>query len=207
MQNPAVELAFATFSNEHYNLRMTHTNDDFTLTAEEAALLRQGFTYCPRCRAKMVDREVYGRLRRVCPACRFVQFIDPKVSAAVLAERDGQVLLVKRRMEPAQGSWCMPGGFIELGETPEQAAARECKEETGLEVEITGLVDVYTYQDYRGSGILIMYKGKIVGGAIKSGDDADRVEFFGPDELPEHIVFDSNVEALAAWREEKSFGD
>lgn len=179
----------------------TH-NGEFTLTAQEAASLRRGFTYCPRCRTEMVDKQVYGRVRRVCPnaECRFVQFIDPKVSAAVMPLRDGKVLMVKRAMEPARGSWCFPGGFMEIGETPQQAAIRECKEESGFDVEITNLVDVYYYEDYRGSGVLILYQGKVVGGQPRAGQDADAVSFFGPDELPENIVIETNIEALAAWK-------
>jgi ADP-ribose pyrophosphatase YjhB (NUDIX family) len=179
--------------------------EEFTLTAAEAAALRQEFRYCPRCQTEMVDNYVYGRVRRVCPdeTCRFVQFIDPKVSAAVMAVRDGQVLMVKRAMEPARGSWCFPGGFMEIGETAQETAVRECKEESGLDVEIVGLVDVFYYEDYRGSGVLIMYKGKVVRGQARAGDDAKAVAFFGPDELPEHIMFESNIETLARWREGK----
>jgi ADP-ribose pyrophosphatase YjhB (NUDIX family) len=178
-------------------------NKEFALTAEEAASLRQGFQYCPRCRTEMVDKKVYGRVRRVCPdpTCRFVQFIDPKVGAAVLAEQDGRVLLIKRAMDPGRGSWCLPGGFMEIGETPQETAIRECKEESGFDVEIPGLIDVFYYEDYRGSGVLIMYKGEIVGGQAHPSDDAEEVGFFGPDELPENIVFDSNIKTLAAWRE------
>lgn len=182
---------------------MTDSNEEFTLTAEEAASLRRGFKYCPRCRTEMVDREVYGRVRRVCPACRFVQFIDPKVGAAVLAVRDGQVLLIKRAVDPARGSWCMPGGFMEMGETPQETAVRECKEESGFDVEISRLIDVFYYENYRGSGVLIVYKGKVIGGGGQPADDAEEVGFFGPDELPDNIIFDSNVQTLAAWREGK----
>jgi ADP-ribose pyrophosphatase YjhB (NUDIX family) len=184
---------------------MSDSNEEFTLTAEEAAALRQGFTYCPRCRAEMVDRHVYGRTRRVCPnpECRFVQFIDPKVSAAVIAERNNKVLMVKRVMEPARGSWCFPGGFMEIGETPQQTAMRECREESGLDVEISGLVDVFYYEDYRGGGVLIMYKGNIVGGQPRAGEDAQAVGFFGPNEVPENVVFDSNIKTLEAWRKGK----
>jgi ADP-ribose pyrophosphatase YjhB (NUDIX family) len=180
---------------------MADTPNPFSLSAAEAAALRLGFKYCPRCAAEMVDKEVYGRVRRVCPACRFVQFIDPKVSAAVMALQDGRVLLVRRAMDPARGSWCFPGGFMEQGETPQQTAQRECREESGFEVEITGLVDVYYYEDYRGSGVLIMFKGQVSSGQPQPGDDAEIVAFFGPDELPENIVFDSNLKTLAAWRE------
>ena len=119
--------------------------NDFSMTPAEAAALRHGFTYCPRCRSEMIDKYVFGRTRRVCPTaeCRFIQFIDPKVSAAVMVVQNGKVLLVRRTMAPARGSWCFPGGFMEIGETPQVAAARECKEESGLDVEITRLVDVY----------------------------------------------------------------
>ena len=182
------------------------TQEEITLTAEEAASLRQGFKFCPRCRSEMVDRLAYGRVRRVCvdPDCRFVQFIDPKVGAAVLAlSDDNRVVLVKRNADPARGSWCLPGGFMEMGETPQATAVRECREESGFEIEITGLIDVFYYENYRGSGVLIVYKGQIVAGAAQPGDDAEAVELFGPDELPENIAFQSNLDTLAAWREGK----
>lgn len=183
---------------------MSDPNEEITLTLEEAASLRHGYKYCPRCRSEMVDRMVYGRMRRVCSdaSCRFVQFIDPKVGSAVLAlSDDNRVLLVKRNADPARGSWCLPGGFMEIGETPRATAIRECQEESGFEVDITGLIDVFYYENYRGSGVLIIYKGKIVSGASQPGDDAEAVAFFGPHELPDNIVFQSNLEALAAWRE------
>ena len=179
---------------------MTDPQDDFSLTAAEAAALRLGFTYCPRCRAELIDKEVYGQVRRVCPDCRFVQFIDPKVGTAVLAEKEGQVLLVKRSMDPARGDWCLPGGFMEMWETPQATARRECREETGLEVEITGLIDVFYYENYRGSGVLIMYKGIITGGQMQAGDDAGAVGLFSAETLPKNIAFDSNVQVLAAWQ-------
>ena len=180
---------------------MTDPNEEITLTAAEAAALRQAFKYCPRCRTEMVDREAYGRVRRVCPECRFVQFIDPKVGAAVLAlTGDNRALLVRRAVDPAQGSWCLPGGFIEIGETPQQAASRECQEESGFEVEIDRLIDVCYYEDYRSSGILVLYRGTIVNGQAQPGDDVQEVGLFGPEELPEDIAFDSNIETLALWR-------
>lgn len=183
---------------------MADTPDEITLTAEEAASLRQGFRYCPRCGREMTDRLAYGRLRRVCSdsECRFVQFIDPKVGAAVLAlSDDNRVLLVRRSVDPARGTWCLPGGFMEIGETPQDTAMRECQEESGFTVEIAGLIDVYYYENYRGSGVLIVYHGRITGGAAQPNDDADAVALFGPDDLPPDIGFASNLDALARWRE------
>jgi len=182
------------------------TNAKVTLTTAEAAALRQSFKYCPRCRTALVDREVYGRVRRFCPNCRFVQFIDPKVGAAVIAlTDDNRVLLVKRAVDPAMGDWCLPGGFMEIGETPQQAAVRECLEETGYRVDPAALklVDVFYYEDYRGSGVLIMYRGRIAGGAPMPGDDVSEVRLFGPDDLPENIAFTTNIDALTRWREGK----
>lgn len=95
----------------------------------------------------------------------------------------------------------MPGGFIEQGETPQAAASRECQEESGYEVEIIGLIDVYYYENFRGSGLLVTYKGRIVGGRAQPGDDAVEVGFFGVDELPDNLAFNSNIQALAVWRE------
>ncbi|MCB0210773.1 MAG: NUDIX domain-containing protein [Anaerolineae bacterium] len=187
---------------------MSDSGEELSLTVEEAASLRQGFTYCPRCRAEMVNRELYGRVRRVCSdaECRFVQFIDPKVTAAVMAEKDGRILMVRRTMEPERGKWCFPGGFMEIGETPQQTAIRECREESGYEVEISRLIDAFYYEDYRGSGVLIMYKGKVVGGQPATGDDTDQVDFFGLDDLPD-IAFDTNRQAIALWREGKLSDD
>jgi hypothetical protein len=62
---------------------------------------------------------------------------------------------------------------------------------------------VYYYENYRGSGVLIVYKGRVIAGTAQANDDAEEVAFFGPDELPENIVFQSNVDALARWREGK----
>lgn len=173
-------------------------NDEITLTAAEAAALRRGFTYCPRCRAELVDKMAFDRFRRVCPDCNFVQFIDPKVVAAVMAQQEGKILLVRRTIEPAQGKWCFPGGFIEVDETPQQAAARECLEESGYIVTIDKLVDVYSFQDFRSSGIMIIYTGHITGGQPLANSEVDGVGLFGPEELPE-IAFDTNKQAIEQW--------
>jgi ADP-ribose pyrophosphatase YjhB (NUDIX family) len=165
---------------------------------------RKPYTYCPHCRTEMTDRFVFGRQRRVCPECDFIHFVDPKVGAGVLAEKDGKVLLVRRGVAPAMGTWCLPSGFVEQDEDPAEAAIRECLEETGLEVRVTELLEVTQYgNDQRGSGIIILYRAQVVGGEPRPGDDASQVGLFGPDELPDDIAFASNREALIRWRDEK----
>jgi len=156
--------------------------------------------YCPVCATPLERREKHGKARPVCPNCNFAHFCDPKVAAITLIERDGRVLLTRRAMNPAQGKWTLPGGFVDCGEDPRNAAARECREETGLEVEITGLMDLYYGKAHiDGADIVILYTGRVVGGTPAANDDADMVAFFGPAELPE-LAFASTEEILAQWR-------
>ena len=158
--------------------------------------------YCPRCAYPLTDKFVFGRKRRVCPGCGFIFFRNPKVATGALVEQDGKVLLVRRAVDPKQGWWCIPSGFVEHDEAPQEAALRECKEETGLDVRLTGLLDVYHYRsDFRGSGILIVYRAEVVGGELRPGDDASEARFFGPTELPQEIAFASNREALRRWQQ------
>jgi 8-oxo-dGTP diphosphatase len=165
---------------------------------------REPYVYCPRCRAELEEKLVFGRLRQVCPQCEFIHFVDPKVGAGVLAQmQDGRVVLVRRAVVPAIGSWCLPSGFVEYDEAPADAAVRECLEETGLHVRLTGLLEVSQYiSEVRGPGILILYGGEVIGGEAQAGDDASKVGFFSPDDLPEDIAFPSNRKALARWREQ-----
>ena len=141
--------------------------------------------YCPQCGTKLTRSMRFGRLRPVCPSCDWVYFADPKVAAATLIEQDGTVLLVRRANEPAQGLWTLPAGFIDAGEDPIEAAERECFEETGLNVKVTGLLDVLTGQEHpRGAHIVIFYRAEVLSGNLGPGDDVDRASFFSRDQLP-----------------------
>jgi ADP-ribose pyrophosphatase YjhB (NUDIX family) len=159
--------------------------------------------FCPHCTAPLTEREAFGRVRPVCPACGFVHLQDPKLGVAVVVERDGAVLLVRRAVEPALGLWGLPAGFVEFDEDPKAAAVRECREETGLAVELGPLLAVHHYEaDFRGPGVVILYTGRVAGGRLIPADDVSEARFFRPHELPpdEAIAFASNREALALWR-------
>jgi 8-oxo-dGTP diphosphatase len=156
--------------------------------------------FCQVCGAHLERREAFGRLRPICPSCGWVCFKDPKVAAAVLVEQDGRVLLVRRINVPQQGKWTLPAGFVDADEDPEQAAVRECLEETGLNVRITGLLDVfYGLEHPRGASIVILYRGVVLGGSLSPKDDADAVGFFGPDELPP-LAFEATRKAIRYLR-------
>ena len=159
--------------------------------------------YCPRCGHALEDREAFGRVRRVCPACELIVFRDHKIAAGVLVEHNGKVLLVRRRLNPRKGMWSFPAGFVEFDEDPAEAAVRECREETGLEVEVTGLLDVIAGREHeRGADIVIVYCARIVGGELRADDDVDQVAFFAPNEndLPP-LAFRATQIALDKWRD------
>ena len=156
--------------------------------------------YCPQCGGSLQHLEAYGRVRRYCPACDRVVFRDPKVAAGVVAEQDGQVLLVQRGMGPGKGSWSIPAGFVEHDEDPAVTAVRECQEETGLEVELTGLLDVVPGEGLAGeASFMVVYQGRVTGGQLHAGDDAERAAFFPPGDLP-RLAFAATQRALERWR-------
>lgn len=127
----------------------------------------------------------FGRLRAACPRCGWIHFRDPKVAAAVLIQRSGKVLLVRRVNEPFRGAWSLPAGFVDAGEDPRQAASRECFEETGLEVRVADVLDVVAGAEHeRGADIVIVFRADITGGTERPGDDADAVQWFDLSELP-----------------------
>lgn len=156
--------------------------------------------YCPHCGHALADKEAFGRTRRVCPACDRIVFRDHKVAAGVFIAREGKVLLVRRCMGARRGTWSFPAGFVEFGEEPAEAAARECYEETGLEVEIAGLHAVIGPEPTGAASVVIVYRARIAGGELMPGDDVDRVGFFGLDELPP-LAFRATRIALDKWRD------
>ena len=156
--------------------------------------------YCPNCGHALEDREAFGRVRRFCPACQAIVFREHKVAAGVLVEHEGRVLLVRRRMDPRQGLWTFPAGFVESDEEPAAAAVRECREETGLQVEVTQLLDVIAGREHeRGADIVVVYCARWVGGELQAADDVDQVAFFLPGALPP-LAFQATQIALAKWR-------
>lgn len=158
-------------------------------------------TYCPRCATALEPRPEHGMLRPTCPACGFIWYRNPVPAAGVLLEQEGRVLLVRRRYDPRAGAWCIPAGFMEAGETPEQSAEREVLEETGLIVQPSRLFGVYAgFDDPRVRAVLILYLGEVTGGELRPGDDAIDAQWFALDALPPDIAFTSHAKAIAELR-------
>ncbi len=147
---------------------------------------REDINYCPRCGASIELIWKFGRERPVCPECDWVFFPDPKVAVAVFVEQDDKVLLVQRGNQPQRGLWALPAGFVDAGENPLQAAERECLEETGLRVRVTGLIDVLAVDDQSPgvADMIIIYRAEADHGQLRAGDDAQQALFFERCNLP-----------------------
>src|ERR671933_1389221 len=107
------------------------------------------YKFCPRCGGRLELRVLKGGEpeRLVCGECSFVFYQGPKLVAAAIFELDGGIVLTQRAIDPGYGKWTFPGGFVERGERAEAAAEREALEESGVEIEATDIVGLYTYED------------------------------------------------------------
>ena len=167
--------------------------------------MNENHTFCPRCRTTMETAKVGGRVREVCPACGFILYRNPVPGAGVLVEMDEGIVLVQRGQPPFVGWWALPSGYIEADESVEQAAVRECKEETGLDVELLELFGVYSFPEGPvQSGIVIFYRARPVGGELRAGDDAQDVGVFRLNALPEKLAFRTHREVLARLMRSRS---
>ncbi len=143
------------------------------------------YKFCPLCASELVLKLQMSEERPTCPNCGWVHYEDPKVAAGALILRGGEVLLVRRTMEPYILQWSIPAGFVNAYEDPQAAAVRECLEETGLEVKLDSLFDVlYGREHPRGADIFLVYRAEVVSGILAPADDADQAAWFPIDDLP-----------------------
>jgi 8-oxo-dGTP diphosphatase len=155
--------------------------------------------FCPLCGAPLTVEAVPPdqREQKVCSRCRFVFYLNPKVVAATIPELDGAVLLTRRLINPGRGLWTFPGGFVDFGETVTDAAVRETFEETGLKVDLTGLLNVYTYP---AAPVIIVYTAHVTGGTLTTCDENDALEWVARARIPwDTLAFQSTREALRDW--------
>ena len=135
--------------------------------------------------------------------------VKPMVSADSVVIRKGEILLTKRATDPFRGFWVLPGGLMDTGETIEETAVREIKEETGVDVKILKIVGVYSgaKRDPRGTTLTVCFLTKFVKGGGKTDGEASEVRFFSPSALPKNIGFDHAKmikDALSIMKNNKS---
>lgn len=155
--------------------------------------------FCPGCGSLLSYQyvDVEERDRLVCTSCAEIHYINPKVVAGVVPAVDGRVWLLRRAIEPRLGAWTFPAGFMEMGETVEEAAARETFEELHLEVRITGLLNIYSRPE--SPTVLIVYQAEALTEPL-GGTEALEFGSFGPTEIPwHHLAFWNTEAALRDW--------
>lgn len=155
------------------------------------------YRFCPRCGGPLEQRtvKINGPQRLVCQTCTFIFYQDPKVVAGTVFTLDGGIVLLKRGVEPAIGKWVFPGGYVDRGESVQEAAVRETKEESQLEVKLGPLLNVYSYP--RSPNVIVVYTAQVIGGELAAADESVDAGIFASDEVPWHdLAFDSTKHAL-----------
>ncbi|MCD7781386.1 MAG: NUDIX hydrolase [Methanosphaera sp.] len=121
------------------------------------------------------------------------KYRNPALTVDTIIINDDKIVLIKRLNDPYKDYWALPGGFVEYGEKVEDAAIREAREETGLDVELDSLVGVYSdpNRDPRGHTVTVCYKAHITSGILKSDTDASDAKYINIEDLPnQQLAFD-----------------
>lgn len=158
--------------------------------------------YCMHCGQRLTTAVPEGDSKRrlVCIDCGFIHYINPRpVAGALPVREDGAILLIRRAIEPSIGLWVFPGGYMDVGETAEEAAMRETLEEANLAVEGLSLLGVYTRVEP--GVVVIVYTARAIGEA-SAGDEAAEVRWFARHEIPwDELAFDTTEWALREFTE------
>lgn len=155
-----------------------------------------GVRFCPKCAGRLEGRTIEGRSRPFCGACGSVYWEDPKVAVAVCIPWDGGVLLGRRAIDPGLGLWSFPSGYVDRGEVLEDAARREVLEESGLAVDIAGLVGVYSTPG--NPVVLVVYAAEATSGCPEPGPEVGELAAFPPDRLPP-MAFEHDDRIIRDW--------
>ena len=157
--------------------------------------------HCSRCGTGLAFGTVPGedRERLFCPSCGHVAYVNPRLVVTALPVTDaGEIVLIRRGIEPGIGLWAQPGGFLEVDETVNQAAIRETWEETGLLIEPGEIVGLYTRLEV--AVVTIAFEARIVGGTAAPTQEATEIHAYRPEDLPwDTIAFKTTTWALRDW--------
>lgn len=163
------------------------------------------FMYCPLCGTSLSEKEIHHIQRLYCPKCHYVHYQQPNLVALVVIEYDDKLLLLKRNREPAKGLWNFCGGYVEYGETVQEAAIREAKEEANIEIQLEKLIGIYGGEE--GSNIVAAYQAQLLRHQLShlavQLDEASELAFFAWDKLPA-FAFPVHQQIVRDWKKLKT---
>ncbi|MCP4665996.1 MAG: NUDIX hydrolase [Deltaproteobacteria bacterium] len=155
------------------------------------------FRFCPVCGGRLETSKPKESepSRLVCSDCHYIFYLDPKVVACAILEKEGKILLLRRAIHPRKGKWVMPGGYVDRGEEVHAAAIRETEEECGLKIHLQDLVGVYSYPGRL--AVVVVYEGRYLSGEPIAGDESLEAMWFSHDRIPwDDLAFQSTKDAL-----------
>ena len=164
--------------------------------------------FCSNCGESVVRRIPEGdnRERFVCDNCHTIHYQNPNIVAGCIPEWEGRILLCKRAIEPRYGLWTLPAGFMENGETTEQAAMRETFEEAGAQIEITDLYALFSIPHI--SQVYMLYHGILVNGEYEPGSESLECRLFDEQDIPwDKLAFPVVRETLQRYFEDRKNGN
>jgi 8-oxo-dGTP diphosphatase len=167
------------------------------------------FRFCPVCGSPLEPRvlKITEPKRLVCTSatCGFVFYLDPKIAVGTVirTEDAGEIVLVRRAIEPGYGKWVFPGGYVDRGEEITLAALREAREESGLDVRIDHLINIYSYAGR--TPIVVVYAATKIGGVLAVDDEGLEARTFDEQSIPwDDLAFRSTREALRDYLDGKT---
>ncbi len=164
--------------------------------------------FCSTCGARVTLRIPEGdnRERYICDSCSEIHYQNPKIVAGCIPEWDGKILLCRRAIEPRHGLWTLPAGFMENGESTEEAAMRETREEAGARVEIISLYSLFSIPHI--SQVYMIYRGDLCDGQYEPGAESLECELFDERTVPwDRLAFQVIKETLKRYFKDKQNGN
>lgn len=163
--------------------------------------------FCPSCGAAVELRcpEDDNRPRHVCTACGLIHYLNPKIVVIALPVWEDRILMCRRAIEPRHGLWTLPGGFMENGESTEQAAARETLEEANARVEIGPLYAMYSLPYI--NQVQLLFHARLLDLDFSPGSESLEVKLLGADEIPwDALAFRPVQRTLQRFLQERDRG-
>jgi ADP-ribose pyrophosphatase YjhB (NUDIX family) len=150
--------------------------------------------FCIKCGSKTTLELISGDTisRNICNVCNYIHYVNPKIIVGALPLKDDKVLLCKRDINPGKGKWTLPSGFMEMGESLEQGAEREAKEEANLKLQLKKLYGTYSIPEI--GQVLFIYIGKIMNENFRAADETAEVNLFSISNIPWDLIAFPSVE-------------